>query len=138
MEWSEEDLSLPRGSASPSEHRFWGCGQGPRAEVAAGCGWCRTSRERGARQWWAFRAGSPLSVDGPGGSDPGPRVEGGGPELRRTVLYQGVAVGQYAVARLELRELLIEVEGFIVNDLARVEVDDHSAQALRAGIQSEE
>ena len=65
------------------------------------------------------------------------QVEGGGPEPRRTVLDQRVAVGQHAVAGFELRQRLVEVQGFFIDHLARVEVNDDSAQALCAGIQSE-
>jgi hypothetical protein len=59
------------------------------------------------------------------------------PHQRRAVFDERVAVGQDAVPRAIMRQHVVEVQGLFVNHLARVEVNDDGAQALRAGIESE-
>jgi hypothetical protein len=65
-------------------------------------------------------------------------VQRRGPKPRGTVFYQRVAVGKHTIAGFELRQCLVEIKRFFINHLARIEVNDHRAQALGAGIQSEE
>ena len=60
-----------------------------------------------------------------------------GPEQRRTVLHQRVTMRQHAVLRFVTGQCAVEVQGFFVNHLARVEVNDDGAEALGAGIESE-
>ena len=64
------------------------------------------------------------------------QIERRDPHLRRAVFDERVAAGQHAVLGFELRQLLVKIQRVFIDDLARVEVNDHGAQALRAGIES--
>ena len=60
-----------------------------------------------------------------------------GPHQGRAMLHQRIPQGQHPVFRPVVRQRPVKVDRFFIDRPARAEIDDHRAEALRAGIQSE-